>query len=1360
MRIRISWDGTAPIKVVAKLHRREVASTVEIEYTWLEEFKQSKDDPYLWHVHFLMNNTLKCRDFIDKMYCKVIGFPYIDFPKIAIVPIFKAVSEEGRIYFIERPIYKVLNIRWVRSPWFTLYSKYNSINITPETGWFNYYTISTIISEEKRLDLNITLSNSESFSIVQMFVPSIKKKSLFTLLIPVYINVTFNSRNSDLDLVIMKDPSLLYHPDGIIYFSRSEVFSILCNGILWKALKRTMQYADENNIKDSMSIYLGALSYLQDVLSSNIRIKVNFSIKPYIIKYGDFRSWKIKLIYRVSLDYNKQYTIDRYKVYMSDFLVDYFSTNYDMKEIESILGGSVDKLISVFVAKIALEVLKEIAKGVTNIKVKAKLIKLMSVKEDVDLTIVLYSYVLGNGQIEVIIEPGEDPMKRLWDNIPIELTKLQGSFNGRIKAGIKILYKEIYYVKKIPKYYSRKYYETGWDGTLKASFKTTIPYVSSVVLLYSGYEKREDIYAGLNGFSIHGYGSLYYPTHLITILCYGEIRGTGDPYQETNETKQVMLTRYYVDEEYDQLTWDNIDGRAGFLFENIFPYTRITVSDIGSGDILLIYLYDDPEKELPYSYSLKVLLYNRTENQWYNETVIPSREEAVMLPQAIKINDEEVLFVWMTVPYSIISNSTRESLLENLLENSIVKVGVYNVKNHQWEDTWNLTDEDYIVTYRLIRDEQNNIYLLLIRVVSGTNDTLINAIELYNVYTREKVWSIQTYNVTDIIDLDSKHKMIVLKRIDNSVLVLSYNNELLFIEIPKPKNATIISVSLSNEGYIVVLYKIYRDDGSLMNMITVYRVVEDKLIVLDNINISLLLSRNTYIYKVKDQFFILIPSIDYIKLVLVDSNGNYSILKTWNTSNILDVYVTCIDYIINIFVLNMVRGNITHPITGLYYIQAKLLPERPRGPSIVEVTDSVYITWDQPLDWGDLEPQGYIVYRDGEPIAYLPPNQTWYNDTEVDLGRPHVYEIIAFNEAGKSDPLTVIVKGKVSLIPDKELYQVYKDEYLVLRIRLVSINGTPLPNHSVSLYLYNGSRWVLFSENTTDNNGYTWFTIKYHGIPIVKFKAVFNGSDQYLSQESNEITIKWIKKPVRLNIDLLVNRIVVNSTLTFNVRVSDIDGKPLSNIRIYLYNGTRILGVTTTDQNGIGKFNLFLNTSGIYNLTIKYNGSEYYDEVINYTVLIVQHEIKLYFIMVNYKVLDNGTILFIFKALLLINGKPFPNQTIFFYKKGSWIYIGSNITDPSGVAMLYYLDNNIRDYYIFRVNYTSTNILIPSTYDLIELKLVLNNTSDKAVIANQQIEDNRLSPLPEPPIYLLLLLIILLIIYLVRRREKLIHLFF
>ncbi len=314
----------------------------------------------------------------------------------------------------------------------------------------------------------------------------------------------------------------------------------------------------------------------------------------------------------------------------------------------------------------------------------------------------------------------------------------------------------------------------------------------------------------------------------------------------------------------------------------------------------------------------------------------------------------------------------------------------------------------------------------------------------------------------------------------------------------------------------------------------------------------------------------------------------------------------------------------------------------------------------------------------------------------------------------------------------------YVGESVELIARLTMSNGTPVSGETIDFYVYYNDAWKYLGSSTTNESGYATYVVSSSTVDSLTYKAKYSGSDVYLPAESNNVTVTYDKRPVEITIvSISPSQPYVGDTIEITVKLTSL-GDPVSYVNVYLYNDTVLLDTETTDFYGKAVFTIENAQAGVYDLRIVFKGTDTYQaNETNYT-LIVKHRIEL-LLTITHKFLENGSLLFILNATLLIDGKPYAGQLIRFYRKGSWVYIGSNKTDPNGVALLYYLTNqsNIVATYTFKAEYNSTTATIDST----------STTSSQTVFLP---EEYWRPPQPEPW-YLPLILLAILFFAIIKR---------
>jgi 5-hydroxyisourate hydrolase-like protein (transthyretin family) len=304
----------------------------------------------------------------------------------------------------------------------------------------------------------------------------------------------------------------------------------------------------------------------------------------------------------------------------------------------------------------------------------------------------------------------------------------------------------------------------------------------------------------------------------------------------------------------------------------------------------------------------------------------------------------------------------------------------------------------------------------------------------------------------------------------------------------------------------------------------------------------------------------------------------------------------------------------------------------------------------------------------------------------------------------------VVYTGRIATVLEltANTTHAYVGEPVALIARLTMINGTPVAGVSIDFYIYYGDSWAYMESSTTNSTGYAVYVTASSITGTWSYKALYSGSDEYLPAESNVLNITFSKKPVEiLVVSIEPEQPYVGDTIEIKLKLVSL-GEPVPYARINIYNGTKLLGIVSTNLYGEAVLRIENAPAGVYDLWIAFGGTDVYKSGDLYMTLIVKHHIVLR-LDVKHKFLSNGSILFILQATLLIDGKPFKNQLIRFYRKGSWIYIGSNTTNSDGVATLYYVANqtSISKTYTFKAEYNSSDETIGSTTTISSENVVL-----------------------------------------------------
>ncbi len=301
---------------------------------------------------------------------------------------------------------------------------------------------------------------------------------------------------------------------------------------------------------------------------------------------------------------------------------------------------------------------------------------------------------------------------------------------------------------------------------------------------------------------------------------------------------------------------------------------------------------------------------------------------------------------------------------------------------------------------------------------------------------------------------------------------------------------------------------------------------------------------------------------------------------------------------------------------------------------------------------------------------------------------------------GSESASTPLYLGRIttSLSLEANTTETYAGLSVELIARLTMSNGTPIAGETIDFYIYVDNEWKYLGSAVTNEFGYAIYTVSSAVAGEYDYKAVYSGSDTYSPSESNIVTITYDKRPVEIIVETVnPSQPYVGDTIEITIVLRSL-GDPVSYAEIYLYNDTTLLGSTTTDLNGKAVFTIEDAVAGVYSLKIVFKGTNTYQANETSFSIIVKHHVELT-LKIKYRFLKNGSVLFILNATLTIDGKPYSGQLVKFYRKGSWIYIGSNTTNSNGVALLYYIVNQVNTIqsYTFKAEYNSSSTIVEST---------------------------------------------------------------
>ena len=326
--------------------------------------------------------------------------------------------------------------------------------------------------------------------------------------------------------------------------------------------------------------------------------------------------------------------------------------------------------------------------------------------------------------------------------------------------------------------------------------------------------------------------------------------------------------------------------------------------------------------------------------------------------------------------------------------------------------------------------------------------------------------------------------------------------------------------------------------------------------------------------------------------------------------------------------------------------------------------------------------------------------QYMYKANFSDPYRGVIGKWIYLNSNSNNVSVNVISKARTIIILSSSTTKTYVGSRVKLYALLLDpLSDKPLVGYEVIFYMYINDTWKEISRSITNKFGIASTVIVHHRYGNYSYKAVFKGSDLYKASESKKLVIRYIPKPVFIQVrSVEPSEIIIGDSVEISIRLFSMDHR-LVNKTVILSDGENVLSKAITDINGEAILLFHPNEPGIYPLYIVFPGDEVYRRSIRSIKLVVRNPVYLE-LNVSYIPLSNGSILIRLTAYLTINQRPFPEQVIEFYKGISLQYLGNSITDSRGIATLTYLEKYPSELMVFSANYTAKNVTLTSASDV------------------------------------------------------------
>ena len=364
--------------------------------------------------------------------------------------------------------------------------------------------------------------------------------------------------------------------------------------------------------------------------------------------------------------------------------------------------------------------------------------------------------------------------------------------------------------------------------------------------------------------------------------------------------------------------------------------------------------------------------------------------------------------------------------------------------------------------------------------------------------------------------------------------------------------------------------------------------------------------------------------------------------------------------------LNYTYNGVSKPISGAELILEYLNNTQwiPADSSITDSNGYTVLTY-------KFEKNGTYIFR-----IYYPGNETF---------KPY-----------SSDNITVVAYSRATRI---ELIRTQKtapvNGVLIVEARLLDDENSPVPMVNVTLQKQTSNGWINITTNTTDTNGYLLIKWSESIAGNYTYRLYYPGKPYiYRASASIGFNVSVLKITTFLYLTSNTTSTFINETVLLTARLTN-NSEPVSGETVYLQllenNGWINLTSSTTNSGGYAFFNITMEYAGNYTFRAYYPGSPEYDRAVSDELTIEYKPIPTKLLLIASSkayTVENVTI----KAVLsTISGEPLTGQKVKFWisRDGgvSWVFIGENATNSSGIALFKYVFRT-NGTYLIKANYT------------------------------------------------------------------------
>ena len=248
----------------------------------------------------------------------------------------------------------------------------------------------------------------------------------------------------------------------------------------------------------------------------------------------------------------------------------------------------------------------------------------------------------------------------------------------------------------------------------------------------------------------------------------------------------------------------------------------------------------------------------------------------------------------------------------------------------------------------------------------------------------------------------------------------------------------------------------------------------------------------------------------------------------------------------------------------------------------------------------------------------------------------------------------------------------------------------------VDVKIYDGE--TLLDTVTTDNGTFSK-TLTASIVSSKTYKAVYEGDGTYASATSSDVNVTIVKRTPTISLVTSSASVTTGDSYTLSGALL-YNGSGLGSVNIKLYDGNTLIDPQlTTGNDGTFSKSITSSVAGTFSYKVVYEGDATYNNVESSTVNVVVSDGPVptsITVSSDKPIMMKGETATITAKVLDANGNPCVGETVSF-EVVNGESLGSDVTDSSGEASVYYLGNGVGD-----LNIKAECRLLIQTSDIIQ----------------------------------------------------------